>query len=106
MRKFRNVALAATTAVALTMGSTAVASAAETPSALDQLSSAVKGVDTSKDATVASQLGDALQKEDPVTGEALLGTVTDNNAPAWAKIWRRHLRWCRWHRHRRYHRWC
>lgn len=85
MRKFRNVALAATTAVALTLGSTAVASAA--PSAFDQLSSAVKNVDTSKDKTIPSQIG-KLDKETPVNGRDLLGTETKKNAPAWAQIWR------------------
>ena len=88
MRKFRNVALAATTAVALTLGSTAVASAAETPSAFEQLSSAVKNVDTSKDETIPSQIGNELDKETPVNGRDLLGTETDENAPAWAQIWR------------------
>lgn len=93
MRNFRTAAVAAATAASVAFAGTSVAFAAEAETentSSSDLSSAYDQVqDDNESPTLSSKWGKALDKDDKVTGEDLLGEEKeDDTNPAWAKVWR------------------
>lgn len=86
MHKLRNAVIAGAAAVALTLGGTSVAGAAEAPAPEDaSMSSILSSVPTGG----SSALGDATDADDRGTGEDALGEETDEEAtPEWLATWR------------------
>lgn len=82
MPKFRNAALAATTAIALTFSGTTVAVAEDTEDT-NQSSAAFASLSSGH----SSQLGDATNADETITGNDALGKTTDFGDAEWAEIW-------------------
>lgn len=92
MRKFRNAAIAAAAATALTLGATSVATAEEyTPPAEEDI---VVTEGSSLPANSSARAGDNLNGEQEADGRAIFGSskvneetgATFDGQPAWAKL--------------------
>ena len=94
MRNFRTAAVAAATAATVAFGGVAVASAEDTAneraSLGENLSSVIKDTkaDDGEYPTLSSKIGANADKDQKVTGHALLGEEKGENNPRWGEIWR------------------
>ena len=94
MRNFRTAAVAAATAATVAFGGVAVASAEDTTndraSLGENLSSVIKDTkdDNGEYETLSSKIGANADKDQQVTGHALLGEEKDKDNPRWGEIWR------------------
>lgn len=88
MRNLRTVAVAAATALTITLGGVSVATAQESvPGVADPATDVTLSSALSSGATDLSEVGDELNADEEITGEDLLGEETVNDAPAWATQW-------------------
>ncbi len=93
MRKFRNAAIAAATAVSLTFAGTTIASAQETDEGVRLSSgSSAFGFDLGawslQGEDEENPGAPIIRDEDQVTGGDLLGDVTADDNPQWAESWK------------------
>lgn len=85
MRNFQKAALAGATAVALTFGTTAVATAVEPADSTNQETSTMQPAGEKE--SLSSKIGRDLEKDKPANGENIFGSSKNlSNEPAWAKI--------------------
>lgn len=82
MRKFRNAAIAATATIALSFSGNSVA-IAEEPAETNLSSAGFAALSSGN----SSQLGDAFNADETITGEDALGETTDYGDAEWAEIW-------------------
>ncbi|QGU01021.1 hypothetical protein CKALI_00600 [Corynebacterium kalinowskii] len=79
MRKFKNVAVASATALALTLSGTAVASAQDIVSQEDVQQTGLS--------SGSSEWGVWLNGDEKADGQQGFGEKLDSDAPAWIKFW-------------------
>lgn len=85
MRNFQKAALAGATAVALTFGTTAVATAEETAGSSNQETSSTQPAGEKE--SLSSKIGRELEKDKTANGEHIFGSSKDfSDQPEWAKI--------------------
>lgn len=85
MRNFQKAALAGATAVALTFGTTAVATAVEPAESTTQETSSPQPAGEKE--SLSSKIGRELEKDKPADGRNIFGSSKDfSGEPAWAKI--------------------
>lgn len=86
MRNFQKAALAGATAVALTFGTTAVATAVEPTDSTNQETTASTQPAGEKE-SLSSKIGRELEKDKTANGENIFGSSKNlSNEPAWAKV--------------------
>lgn len=85
MRNFQKAALAGATALAMTLGTTAVATAAETADSNNQETSSTQPAGEKE--SLSSKIGRELEKDKTANGENIFGSSKDfSGEPAWAKL--------------------
>lgn len=85
MRNFQKAALAGATAVAMTFGTTAVATAVEQAGNTNQETSTTQAAGEKE--SLSSKIGRELEKDKTADGRNIFGSSKNlSNEPAWAKI--------------------
>lgn len=85
MRNFQKAALAGATAVAMTFGTTAVATAVEPADNPGQETSSTQPAGEKE--SLSSKIGRELEKDKTANGENIFGSSKNlSNEPAWAKV--------------------